>query len=99
MKTFAALIALALVSNGVIAGEVGALDPRTSKAALSVNVALAEIGTSDRWESLLDNYVVQENVSSRQLKKLYAHIDSINTTMNSELSILVEKTVKASLQY
>ncbi|WP_185906559.1 histidine kinase [Teredinibacter haidensis] len=96
MKIFAKVMLFALISNSVIAGEVGALDPEISKAA-SYDVALVEIGASDRWETRSDNVAPVESASSRQMKRMNAHLDTINATMNIELDKLVEKKLEITL--
>lgn len=101
MKTYTAALFFALVANSVIAGEVGALDPETSKAPSSFDVALAEIGASDRWEINADEFSVVPvgSASSRQLKTLNKHVGTINAKVSSQLAELIEVRVSQSLRH
>ncbi len=97
MKYLAVVLA-ALVSNGVFAGEVGALD--SSSAPSSFDVALAEIGASDSWESRSEFSVVPvEVVDPTEVEVLDQHMATINAKINSELNELIELRIAQSLQY
>jgi len=101
MKIFASFALFALVSNSVFAGEVGALDPSISKAPSSFDVAIAEIGASDRWETRSNDFrvVPVESATSRQVRALNKQLDTIHGEMNSELNELIELKVTQSLRY
>jgi len=99
MKYLAAVL-LALLSNGVLASEVGALDPSTSNAPSSFDVAIAEIGASDRWEAPSSFSVVPvELASSHQVENLDEQMAAINAHINDQLNALIEQKVAQSLQF
>lgn len=101
MKFYSAALLFALVANSVFAGEVGALDPETSKVSSSFDVALAEIGASDRWETDADSFSVVpvESASSRQVKTLNEHMGTINAEVSSNLTDLIEVKVTQALSF
>ncbi|WP_185234176.1 histidine kinase [Teredinibacter franksiae] len=99
MNYFAKFVFVALLSNSVVAGEVGALDPESSSVASAYDVALAEIGTSDRWDTQFDNFrvVPVESASSRQMELLNQHLNTINAEINAKMNALIEEKVASSL--
>jgi len=100
MKLYSALF-FVLVANSVFAGEVGALDPESSKVASSFDVAIAEIGASNSWESEVNNFSVvpAENASTRQVKALNEHMGAINNQVNERLSDLIEAKVSEAFSF
>ncbi|TVZ41740.1 hypothetical protein P886_1088 [Alteromonadaceae bacterium 2753L.S.0a.02] len=98
MNKLASVIALALLSNVAVSGEVGALDPQNSSAS-SFDVALAEIGSSNRWVATDDFRVVPvETVNQREIAELNAHMNRINSTISEELTALIEQKTAQSLR-
>lgn len=101
MKMFASVVLLALVSNGAWSGEVGAYDQSLSEAPSSFDVAVAEIGASNRWDSRQGEFrvVPATTADTKQLNKLDQHLDAINAKMNAELTALIEQKVAQSLRF
>lgn len=92
------LIALALVSNAGIAGDVGAPNPQlgSTTAKNEVGVSLVDAGASISWANQPVNLTGDSYISVHQMREFDARVDQINNEINAKLTKMVEDVLAES---
>ena len=89
-----AIVAFALSSTSVFAGDVGAPSPKVNIAPTNIAMAIAETGVSTNWAT----QPIGSNTKTRQIEEFNRHVEDINAKIQMDLEAKINEQIENQLQ-